>query len=217
MTTASSGRSSGTDGSTNLLKTGSPTAIRGSSSGPNALRHRLRRLGRNGASRRRGTRHIWHPAETVEAVGYDTPIVGWRGKRVNTLRLWSARAVDPCGSTPSTPATMLGAIADRCGPRRSARCSTRRTRRRPGRSCGCGRSISSRPPPCQDLVRPPRQTFKDMHHAPDKTPPSSSTIRTRDRDRGADARPASIDRARGSEAWALPRGHVLLHEPHASA
>ena len=40
------------------------------------------------------TRHIWHPAETVEAVGYGTPIVGW-GKHVNTLRLWSARAPDP--------------------------------------------------------------------------------------------------------------------------
>ena len=28
----------------------------------------------------------------VLAVAYDTPIVGWRGKRINTLRLWSARA-----------------------------------------------------------------------------------------------------------------------------
>ncbi len=41
------------------------------------------------------TRHVWHPAETVEAVAYDTPIVGWRGRHVNTLRLWSARATDP--------------------------------------------------------------------------------------------------------------------------
>jgi glycogen phosphorylase len=41
------------------------------------------------------TRHIWHPAETVEAVGYDTPMIGWRGRHVNTLRLWSARAPDP--------------------------------------------------------------------------------------------------------------------------
>jgi glycogen phosphorylase len=39
--------------------------------------------------------HVWHPAETVEAVAYDTPIVGWRGRHVNTLRLWSARATDP--------------------------------------------------------------------------------------------------------------------------
>ncbi|MGE0419586.1 MAG: glycogen/starch/alpha-glucan phosphorylase, partial [Acetobacteraceae bacterium] len=40
-------------------------------------------------------RHIWDPAETVDAIAYDTPVVGWRGQHVNTLRLWSARAPDP--------------------------------------------------------------------------------------------------------------------------
>ena len=39
--------------------------------------------------------YVWHPAETVDAVPYDTPIVGWRGHYVNTLRLWSARSPDP--------------------------------------------------------------------------------------------------------------------------
>jgi starch phosphorylase len=37
----------------------------------------------------------WIPDEHVLAVAYDTPIVGWRGKRVNTLRLWSSMPVDP--------------------------------------------------------------------------------------------------------------------------
>ncbi|HEX3350301.1 MAG TPA: glycogen/starch/alpha-glucan phosphorylase [Acetobacteraceae bacterium] len=41
------------------------------------------------------TRHVWHPAETVVAIAYDTAVVGWRGKNVNTLRLWSARAPHP--------------------------------------------------------------------------------------------------------------------------
>ena len=40
-------------------------------------------------------RAIWHPAETVQAIAYDTPIVGWRGQHVNALRLWSARSPDP--------------------------------------------------------------------------------------------------------------------------
>jgi starch phosphorylase len=40
-------------------------------------------------------RHIWRPDETIEAVAYDTPIVGWRGRHVNPLRLWTARAADP--------------------------------------------------------------------------------------------------------------------------
>ncbi|HEY8215179.1 MAG TPA: glycogen/starch/alpha-glucan phosphorylase, partial [Methylocystis sp.] len=38
--------------------------------------------------------HVWRPGETIVAVAYDTPVVGWRGKHVNTLRLWSARAPD---------------------------------------------------------------------------------------------------------------------------
>jgi starch phosphorylase len=58
------------------------------------------------------TRHIWHPAETVEAVGYDTPIVGWRGKHVNTLRLWSARAVDPFKLDAFNAADYVGAFSD---------------------------------------------------------------------------------------------------------
>jgi starch phosphorylase len=38
---------------------------------------------------------VWHPGEVVRAIAYDTPVVGWRGQWVNTLRLWSARATDP--------------------------------------------------------------------------------------------------------------------------
>ncbi len=37
----------------------------------------------------------WKPAEVIEASAVDTPVVGWRGKRVNTLRLWTANALDP--------------------------------------------------------------------------------------------------------------------------
>ena len=40
-------------------------------------------------------RHVWKPLERILAVAYDTPVVGWRGKRVNTLRLWSSMAIDP--------------------------------------------------------------------------------------------------------------------------
>jgi starch phosphorylase len=39
--------------------------------------------------------HVWKPQERVLAVAYDTPVVGWRGERVNTLRLWSGMPVDP--------------------------------------------------------------------------------------------------------------------------
>src|SRR5437016_8767764 len=35
------------------------------------------------AARSGHKRFIWHPEETVEAVAYDTPVVGWRGAHVN--------------------------------------------------------------------------------------------------------------------------------------
>jgi len=47
------------------------------------------------ATRTGGMRAVWQPAESVRAVAYDTPVVGWRGAYVNALRLWSARAADP--------------------------------------------------------------------------------------------------------------------------
>ena len=36
-------------------------------------------------------RTVWHPAETVLAAAYDTPVLGWEGKWANTLRLWAAK------------------------------------------------------------------------------------------------------------------------------
>jgi len=57
-------------------------------------------------------RHVWHSAETIEAVAYDTPSVGWRGRRVNTLRLWSARASDPLKLDAFNHGDYAGALAD---------------------------------------------------------------------------------------------------------
>src|ERR1700689_3840905 len=59
------------------------------------------------------TGHVWHPAETVEAVAYDTPIVGWRGRHVNTLRLWSARATDPLKLEAFNAGDYVGAFSER--------------------------------------------------------------------------------------------------------
>ena len=58
-------------------------------------------------------RSVWHPAESVKAVAYDTPITGWRGAHVNTLRLWSARAMDPLDLADFNRGDHVGALADR--------------------------------------------------------------------------------------------------------
>src|SRR5882757_7399918 len=57
-------------------------------------------------------RTVSHPAETMEAVAYDTPIVGWRGKHVNPLRLWSARAADPVRLDAFNSGDHVGALSE---------------------------------------------------------------------------------------------------------
>jgi glycogen phosphorylase len=58
-------------------------------------------------------RHEWAPGETVLAVAYDTPILGWRGEKVNTLRLWRARAIDPIHLEVFNKGDHVGALAER--------------------------------------------------------------------------------------------------------
>ncbi len=58
---------------------------------------------------RRGT---WQPAKRVLAVAFDTPIAGWQGKRVNTLRLWSARSPDLMRLEEFNRGDYLGALTD---------------------------------------------------------------------------------------------------------
>jgi starch phosphorylase len=53
----------------------------------------------------------WQPAEAVRAEAIDTPVVGWRGKRVNTLRLWNAQALDPIRLDAFNAGDHLGALA----------------------------------------------------------------------------------------------------------
>jgi len=57
-------------------------------------------------------RHVWRPNERILAVAYDTPVVGWRGKRVNTLRLWSSMAIDPLLLDAFNAGDHIGALRD---------------------------------------------------------------------------------------------------------
>ncbi len=54
----------------------------------------------------------WKPGERVIATAYDTPIVGWRGKRVNTLRLWAAKPIDPILLDRFNAGDHVGALAE---------------------------------------------------------------------------------------------------------
>jgi starch phosphorylase len=54
----------------------------------------------------------WRPGEKLLASACDTPIVGWRGKRVNTLRLWTARAIDPIRLDAFNSGDYIGALGE---------------------------------------------------------------------------------------------------------
>ncbi|HWU03414.1 MAG TPA: glycogen/starch/alpha-glucan phosphorylase, partial [Novosphingobium sp.] len=70
------------------------------------------RVGFGGEVAETATGVTWHPHEQVEASAVDTPVVGWRGKRVNTLRLWTAWALDPLRLDAFNAGDHAGALAD---------------------------------------------------------------------------------------------------------
>ncbi len=63
--------------------------------------------------------YAWHPAETLSAVAYDTPVVGGPAnadtthRHANTLRLWSARAATPLHLEAFNRGDHVGAMQDR--------------------------------------------------------------------------------------------------------
>ncbi len=58
-------------------------------------------------------RAIWYPAEIINAVAYDTPIIGYRARHANTLRLWSARSREPMQIGKFNQGDYVGAVAAR--------------------------------------------------------------------------------------------------------
>lgn len=60
-----------------------------------------------------GIARHWQPAETVRAVAHDVPVVGWRGRQVNSLRLWKAEAEAPIDLARFNGGDHVGALAER--------------------------------------------------------------------------------------------------------
>ncbi|MBC4014704.1 glycogen/starch/alpha-glucan phosphorylase [Siccirubricoccus deserti] len=113
-------------------------------------------------------RHVWHPAETLQAVAYDTPVVGWRGVHVNTLRLWSARAIDPLKLDAFNYGDHVGALADRV--RQESICKVLY----PSDESPAGQELRLRQEyffasaALQDLVRRHLRVYGDLRSLPDK-------------------------------------------------
>ncbi|WP_298166543.1 glycogen/starch/alpha-glucan phosphorylase [Novosphingobium sp.] len=126
------------------------------------------RIGFGGEVVDKGDRVEWIPAEQVEASAVDTPVVGWRGKRVNTLRLWTASALDPIRLDAFNAGDYTGALAE------EVRAETLVRVLYPADSSPAGQELRLRQEyfftsaSIQDIVRRHVQTYGDIASLPDK-------------------------------------------------
>jgi len=113
-------------------------------------------------------RQEWRPNEHVLAVAFDTPIVGWRGARVNTLRLWSAQPIDPILLDKFNSGDHIGALEE------SSRAESITRVLYPADSTAAGQELRLRQEfffssaSLQDIVRRHLQQYGDMGSLPDK-------------------------------------------------
>ena len=118
--------------------------------------------------RQRRQHRLWRPTETVEAGAYDTPVVGWRGRHVNPLRLWSARAVDPLRLELFNEGDHLGALSEQ------ARAEAISKILYPGDNTPSGRELRLRQEyffvsaSLQDIVRRHVQNYGDLPTLPER-------------------------------------------------
>jgi glycogen phosphorylase len=66
-------------------------------------------------------KQYWNWAEGIRAIAYDTPIAGWRGAGVNTLRLWRARAESDFHLERFNAGDHIGAVAEEARAERISR------------------------------------------------------------------------------------------------
>ena len=110
----------------------------------------------------------WKPAEQVNAVAFDTPIVGWRGARVNTLRLWSAQPIDPILLDKFNSGDHIGALQE------SSKAEAITQVLYPADSTPAGQELRLRQEfffssaSLQDIVRRHLQQYGDLGSLPDK-------------------------------------------------
>jgi len=114
------------------------------------------------------TRFAWKPAETVQAVAYDTPIVGWRGRHVNTLRLWSARAADPLRLDTFNSGDHVGALSDRVRAEAISRLLYPSDESAAGQELRLRQEYFFSSAALQDLIRRHLRVYGDLRSLPDR-------------------------------------------------
>ena len=110
----------------------------------------------------------WKPAETVIATAVDTPIVGWRARRVNTLRLWNAFPVDPLRLDAFNAGDHAGALAEQVRAESLVRVLYPADSTQAGQELRLRQEYFFSSASIQDIVRRQMQYHGDIRTLPDK-------------------------------------------------
>ena len=113
-------------------------------------------------------RSEWRPSERVIATAFDTPVVGWRGARVNTLRLWSASAIDPIRLDAFNAGDHIGAVSDETRAESLVRVLYPADSNAAGQELRLRQEYFFSSASLQDIVRRHVQYFHDIRTLPDK-------------------------------------------------
>ena len=126
------------------------------------------RIGFGGEVVEQGDGIAWKPAEEVEANAFDTPVVGWRGKRVNTLRLWTAQALDPIRLDAFNAGDHIGALAGQVRADSLVRVLYPADSNAAGLELRLRQEYFFTAASLQDIVRRHMQAYGDIRSLPDK-------------------------------------------------
>jgi starch phosphorylase len=112
-------------------------------------------------------RAVWYPAERVDAIPYDTPLAGWRGRHVNALRLWSARAAAPIHLSTFNKGDYVGAVAARARAEAISRVLYPNDATAEGQELRLRQEYFFTAASLQDLVRRHLDEFRTLESLPD--------------------------------------------------
>ncbi|WP_394687972.1 glycogen/starch/alpha-glucan phosphorylase [Hoeflea sp.] len=121
-----------------------------------------------GTSTAETQRCVWKPQERMVAVAYDTPVVGWRAKRVNTLRLWTAQPIDPILLDAFNAGDHIGALRESNKAEALARVLYPADQTPAGQELRLRQEYFFSSASLQDILRRHLQEYGDLRSLPDK-------------------------------------------------
>lgn len=110
----------------------------------------------------------WKPQDRIIATAFDTPVVGWRGKRVNTLRLWTAQPIDPILLDAFNAGDHIGALRESNKAEALTRVLYPADSHQAGQELRLRQEYFFSSASLQDIVRRHIQYFGDIRSLPDK-------------------------------------------------